>query len=69
MAWNSAYVKFNLVKPNGKSVKVYKDQTNYFSLNIGESVDNALWAGDELNVFLSNGKVRRYKDQTNYRTI
>ena len=56
-------------KPDGKTVKVYKDQYNYAPISVGESVSHAIWAGDELNVFLTNGKVRRYRDQYNYKPI
>lgn len=69
MAWDSKYVKYALAKPDGKTVKVYKDQYNYAPISVGESVSHAIWAGDELNVFLTNGKVRRYRDQYNYKPI
>ena len=69
MAWDAKYVKYGLAKFDGKTVKVYKDQYNYAPIAVGETVNNAMWAGDELNVFLSNGKVRRYRDQYNYKQV
>jgi hypothetical protein len=67
--WEKNFVEFALAKPEGKTVKVYKDRFSYVTLSIGESVTNAIWAGNELNVYLANGKVRRYKDKFSYRTI
>jgi hypothetical protein len=69
MAWDTKYVKYALAKAEKQSVKVFKDQYNSVTISVGESVSMALWAGDELNVFLINGKVRRYKDQYNYRVV
>ena len=69
MAWDSKYVNFGVLKIDGTKVKVYKDQVNYFSLNVSKPVTNAIWAGGELNIYMSDGKVRRYKDMTNYVTI
>ena len=69
MPWDAKYVKYALAKADGKTVKVHKDQYNYAPINVGETVTMAVWAGDELNVFLASGKVRRYRDQYNYRVV
>jgi len=69
MAWDSKYVKYQLAKVDGKSVKVYQDRFNCINVSIGETVNNALWSGNDLNVFLASGKVRRYRDQYNYLLI
>lgn len=69
MAWDVKYVKYALVKVECKKVKVYKDRYNFLTINIGENVNNAMWSGDEISVFLTNGKIRRYKDLYNFRNI
>jgi len=69
MAWDSKYINFGVVKIEGYNVKVYKDSSNYTTIYVGSAVNNANWAGGELNVTLATGKVRRYKDSSNYTTI
>jgi hypothetical protein len=69
MPWDSKYSHFDIVKIDEKNVKVFSDPNNYITIGLGEEVANALWAGDELNVTLISGKVRRYKDKYNYTTI
>jgi hypothetical protein len=67
--WRQEYIDYGLAEPKGTYVRVYKDQFSYINMPIGESVSYVVWAGKELNVFLENGKTRRYKDQFSYRTI
>jgi hypothetical protein len=50
-------------------VRVFKDQYNHITIDVGTPVQMALWNGDILNVYLGNGKVRRYKDRVNYSTM
>jgi len=69
MPWEQNFISYGLAKAEGKNVKVYKDKFSYVTLSIGEHVSHAIWAGDELNVFLESGKVRRYKDKFSYRVI
>jgi|JI102314A1RNA_FD_contig_31_3268111_length_476_multi_1_in_0_out_0_2 hypothetical protein len=69
MAWDSTYSSFGLVKVDGKRVLIYKDRTSYNTLNVGEPVVSAVWAGGELNVSLASGKVRRYSNAFTYTTI
>lgn len=69
MAWESNYVTFGVTKIDRNNVKVYKDRFNYVTVNVGKQITNANWAGGELNITLSDGKVRRYKDRFNYTTI
>lgn len=66
MAWDSKYVNFGVVKVEGDKVKVYLDRFSYVTISIGKPVTNAIWTGGELNVYTSDGKVRRYKDQHSY---
>lgn len=69
MGWDSKYVNFGVTKIDGKSVKVYKDQSSYVNVNVGQPVQNVVWSGGELNITLSDGKVRRYRDQSSYITV
>jgi hypothetical protein len=69
MTWESKYVNFGVVKTEGDKVLVYKDQYNCIKISIGKPVNYAMWAGGELSVYLTDGKVRRYRDQYNYMVI
>jgi len=69
MAWDSKYVNYGVAKFEGKSVKVYHDQFSFTSISVNEGIKDVIWTGGELNVYLTNGRVRRYKDQFTYRLI
>ena len=66
MPWASKYSNFDIVKIEGKNVKVFSDPNNYITIGTGEEVTDALWVGGELNVTLKNGEVRRYRDRISY---
>jgi hypothetical protein len=63
MAWDSKFIEFGVAKVEGDKVKVFKDKFTYNTLSIGKPVKYAIWTGSELTVYLSDGKVRKYKDQ------
>lgn len=67
MAWDKKYIDFGVVKIQKNTIKVYKDQFTALPLSMDSTVRNALWTGDELTVYLENGKVRKYKDQFTYK--
>jgi hypothetical protein len=67
--WETKFINFGLAKADGNSVKVYENKFSYVTLSIGEKVSYAVWAGDELNVFLENGKARRYKNKFSWVNI
>lgn len=69
MAWDSKYVNYRVAKVEGEKVKVYHDQFSYTTISVGKPINYAIWAGGELCVYLSDGKVRRYKDQFSFRVI
>ena len=69
MPWDLKYSNFGIAIIDGKNVKVFSGADNYFTIGLGEEIADALWVGDELNVTLKNGEVRRYKDKYNYTTI
>jgi len=69
MGFDSKYVSYGLLKIEGEKVKLYANANTYLSISVGKSVTNANWSGDELNVSMSDGKVRRYKNQNTYTTI
>ena len=71
MAWKSEYVNFGVLKVDGAHrVRVYHNRDNYATINTGlDTVTDARWGGDSVLVYLSNGKVRRYKDPDNYSII
>ena len=69
MSWESKFVNYGVVKIEGEQVKVYYDQYSYVTISVGNQVTNANWAGGELNIAMSDGKVRRYSDQYSYITI
>jgi hypothetical protein len=69
MPWDQKYPNYGVVRIENDKVKVYRDRDNYTTLSVGKTVTNATWAGQELNVTMSDGKVRRYRDRDNYSTI
>jgi hypothetical protein len=62
-------IKYGVIKIEGKVVKLYTCQTSYSCINIGKDVKDARWIGSELLIFLSDGKIRKYKTQSSYSTI
>lgn len=69
MAWDKKYINYGVAKFEDKKVKVYQDQFSFTTIPVNESIKDVMWTGGELNVYLQNGKVRRYKDQFSYRVI
>lgn len=69
MSWDSKFVNFGVVTISGKNVKVFSDKYSSITISVGKEISNVSWAGGELNVTLSDGTVRRYKDKYSYQTI
>jgi len=69
MAWDSKYVNYGVAKVEGDKVKVYHDKFSATTISVGKPIKYAIWAGNELCVYLLDGKVRRYKDQFSYVVI
>ena len=69
MSWESKYPNFGVLKVDGDKVHVYSDKYSYLTIDAGSKVQNASWAGGEINITLFNGNVRRYKDKYSYITI
>lgn len=69
MAWEKRYVDYNVLKPDGKTLRVHQNRYTYLPLFVGESINYALWSGDFINVFLTNGKVLQYMSRGTYREI
>lgn len=69
MPWDPKYPSFGVLRIEKDKVKVYRDQNNYTTIGVGKPITNAVWAGQELNITMTDGKVRRYRDQNNYTTI
>ena len=69
MAWDPKFPAFGVLKIEGKNIKVYSSRDNYTILTFTVAVNNAVWAGNFLNVTLADGKVRRYSSRDSYSTI
>lgn len=69
MAWDSKYPTFGVIKIENKIVKLYSSRDNYTSLTFSVPVKNAVWAGNFLNVSLTDGKIRRYSSRDSFTTI
>jgi hypothetical protein len=67
--WDPKIINCGVVRIEYNRIKVYKDQYNFITIDVGVPVQMALWNGGVLNVYLGNGKVRRYKDRVNYSTM
>ncbi len=69
MAWDPRFPAFGVIKIENKTVRVYSSRDSYTSLSFTVSVKNAVWAGNFLNVTLTDGKVRRYSSRDSYNII
>lgn len=67
MAWDKKLSDFNVIKGLGtKVLKLHYGLTNYQQLTLPQNVTNAIWGGNALTVYLSDGSVRRYTSHDNY---
>jgi hypothetical protein len=69
MAWDPKYPAFGVIKIDKDKVHLYSSRDNYQTLSIGKPITNVVWAGNFLNVTLTDGKVRRYSARDSYKTI
>lgn len=69
MAFDRRYVDSGILKIEGQKIKVYSTGGTYITINPGSEVRSANWAGSELIVHLTNGKIRRYSYEGAYVTI
>jgi hypothetical protein len=71
MSWDKKFVDFGVVKIDSifNIVKVYRKENICIRISVGEPITKAIWIGSELNITLSNGKVRRYSDQNNHVSV
>jgi hypothetical protein len=67
--WDPKFMQCGVVRVEYNLIRVFKDQYNSITIDVGTPVQMALWNGNILNVYLGNGKVRRYKDRVNYSTM
>ena len=67
--WDPKIIQCGVVKVDNSRIRVFKGQYNYFTIDVGKPVQIALWGGDCLNVYLQDGRVRRYRDRVNYITM
>ncbi|MFL9483806.1 hypothetical protein ACI6Q2_13595 [Chitinophagaceae bacterium LWZ2-11] len=68
MSWAKSK-EFGAIKIDGKKVYLYETQSQKETINVGEDVADARWAGDAVVVTLRNGKVRRYTGLSQYNNI
>ncbi|MBB4804378.1 hypothetical protein HNP37_004465 [Flavobacterium nitrogenifigens] len=69
MGFESKFINYGIIKIEGQKVKLYSTASNHIYINIGKDVANAVWSGNVLNVYLSDGKVRSYTSTSNYTNI
>lgn len=67
--WDSKFIHCGVVRVEHSRIRVFKDQYNSITIDVGTPVQMALWNGNILNVYLGNGRIRRYKDRVNYSTM
>ena len=68
MPWDLKYPNYGVVRIDRKNVNVFCDSHNYITIGLGDEIASACWDNGELNITLDSGKVRRYKDRSNYVT-
>jgi len=72
MAFDAKFRNFGVIKisDDGYNVRLYCDPHNQTPIWVsGGGAVSAVWAGDCVVVTLKDGKVRRYRDFTNWNTI
>ena len=70
MSFSLDHKNYGVLKLDGtKKVRVYKTQSAYDIINLSEDATDARWATDAINVYMKNGKVRRYTSLSQYTTI
>lgn len=69
MSWDTRYFQFGVLRIDNDKVKVNRDQSSYIAISVGKKIIQAAWAGQEYNITMIDGKVRRYRDTSSYTTI
>jgi hypothetical protein len=70
MAFDKKYQNFGVVKVENNTVRLYESQQNYLTLNTsGGTPVSANWSGENVNVTMADGKVRKYSLQQTYIVI
>lgn len=70
MPFEQKYVNYGVIKIDNERLRIYKDKSDYMTLPIpGQKIMNAIWSGGAIVVTLADGKIRRYRDPSNYSTI
>ena len=71
MSWDKKFIDFGVVKIDSifNVVQVYRKENVCVRIPIGQPIMNAIWIDDELNIILSDGKVRRYSNQSSHVTV
>lgn len=67
--FSSKLKNFGVLKVDKNIVKMFESQSQYSSLNVGQEVVDARWAGDCVIVYLKGGKVRRYSTLSQYSNV
>jgi hypothetical protein len=75
MAFENKYVDFGVIKveknrAGENTVNIYFTQQSFLTLNTSGGVPvSANWAGDQVVVHFSDGKVRKYSAQQSFQNI
>ena len=70
MAFDKKYQNYGVIKIENGTVRLYESQQNFLTLNTsGGTPVSAHWAGENVIVNMSDGKVRRYSLQQTYHVI
>jgi hypothetical protein len=69
MAFDSRFSDYGVIKIEGEKVKLYSTSSNHIYINVGKKITNAVWSGVALNVYLTDGIVRRYTSPSSFTII
>lgn len=69
MAFTVEQKNFGIIKVEGRTVKVYSSNSSYANIIVSEDVSDARWNGNEILLYMKNGKVRRYSSLSTYVSI
>ena len=70
MAWDKRFRDYGVLKIEKNNVRVHSGAQQFDSIYIGEGgIQNAIWSGDSIVVYLENGKVRRYTASQTFQNV
>ena len=70
MAWDKKFKDYGVLKIEKNNIRVHSGPQQYDSIYINEGgIQNAIWSGDSIVVYLAGNKIRRYTASQSYQNV